>query len=321
MKLKQFQALQAVALSGSIQEAATRLCLTQPAVSRSIREFESELGIPLLVRTARGATLTDYADRILKRVRAIDREVARIQEEADEIRGLINGRLAIGLAAPTADAAVIETIAEFANARPNVQLKVMEMRTQQIEEGLRNGSIDVGIVTHFRETETLPYEAEFLYEAEMVLTVSKLYDGPSHLSVGQLRELPWLTLDLELDSNSFINALFDSANLPVPERIIYSSSPLLYLGLARRTGAVGIWSEMALPFLQPLFEQQIMRRISVRERMPRMTVRLACADRDLMSRPARDFSVWIRNRLTGSPGRFDPADSFLFGGPSHNKSA
>src|SRR6516225_1762378 len=83
MKLKHLQALQAVAESGSIQEASRKLFLTQPAVSRTIRELENELGIPLLVRTARGATLTDHAAQILKRARAIDRELSRIYEDVD----------------------------------------------------------------------------------------------------------------------------------------------------------------------------------------------------------------------------------------------
>ena len=76
MKLKQLQALRAVAETGSLQGAAGRLCVTQPAVSRAIIDLESELGVPLLTRTARGALLTGFGASILKRALLIDREGA-----------------------------------------------------------------------------------------------------------------------------------------------------------------------------------------------------------------------------------------------------
>jgi LysR family transcriptional regulator, regulator of abg operon len=312
MKLKHLQALQAVAESGSIQEASRKLCLTQPAVSRTIRELENELGIPLLIRTARGATLTEYATHIVKRARAIDREVNRIYEDVDATRGILNGRLSIGLTAPTATAALVETIAEFANARPNVQLKITELRTQQIEEGLRDGSIDIGVLTHFGDNDSLPYGNEMLYQAGMMLSISDRYTGPVQLTIAELQKLPWLTFDLILDSNSFVTALFESQGLAVPERISRSSSATLYLGLARRLGAIAIWNESALPFFQKFFDDGTMRRIEVEEVMPRMSVRLAYADRDLMTAPARDFALWLRNRIASDRLSFDPRDS-IFG--------
>ena len=87
MKLKQLQALRAVAETGSLQGAAGRLCVTQPAVSRAIIDLESELGVPLLTRTARGALLTGFGASILKRALLIDREVGRIYDAADAERG------------------------------------------------------------------------------------------------------------------------------------------------------------------------------------------------------------------------------------------
>jgi LysR family transcriptional regulator, regulator of abg operon len=312
MKLKHLQALQAVAESGSIQEASRKLCLTQPAVSRTIRELENELGIPLLIRTARGATLTDHANQIIKRARAIAREVSRIYEDVDATRGVLNGRLSIGLTAPTATAALVETIAEFATARPNVELKIIELRTQQIEEGLRDGTIDIGVLTHFSDNESFPYDNEMLYQASMMLTISNRYTGPVNLTIAELQTLPWLTFDLVLDNNSFITALFESQKLALPERIIRSPSAMLYIGLARRLGAVAIWNEAGGPFLQKFFDDGTMRRVEVKEPMPRMSVRLAYADRDLMTAPARDFALWLRNRIASDQPIFDPQDS-IFG--------
>ena len=91
MKLRQLQALQAVADTGSFQAAAEQLCITQPAVSRAIADLEVELGAPLLTRLAKGATLTEFGSTVLKHAQAIDQEVARIQDSAKALRGAGGG--------------------------------------------------------------------------------------------------------------------------------------------------------------------------------------------------------------------------------------
>lgn len=309
MKLKHLDALRAVADSGSIQEASRRLCLTQPAVSRTIKELENELGIPLLVRSARGATLTAYAADIVRRARAIDREVGRIYEDVDAVRSILNGRLSIALTAPTANSALVETIAEFARERPNVQLKIAEMRTLQIEDGLRDGSIDVGVLTHYGDVDTFPYDTELLYRTGMKLSIGGRYDGPVDLSIADLQKMPWLTLDLALDSNSFLTMLFESRRLPLPARIINSASVALYVGLARRLNAVAAWNEAGMPVLQRYFDDGTMRLITLNEEIPSMSVRLAYPDESLMTKPARDFSLWFRNRIAAGELAFDPNDT------------
>ncbi|WP_155755034.1 LysR family transcriptional regulator [Burkholderia pseudomultivorans] len=308
MKLKHLRALQVIAESGSIQEASRRLCLTQPAVSRIVREFESELGLPLLIRTTRGATLTEYADLIVRRAGAIHREIERIGEYVDEIRGMLNGRLSIAVSAPTMSTALIDTLADFANERPHVDLQIREMRTQQIEDSLRDGTTDVGVLTHFGDQSVFPYQAELLYQGDMVLAISSCYAGPTSLSLSALQKMPWLTLDLVQDDNSFISVLMKSAGLPLPERIIRSTATTMYRGIARRVGAVSIWTASGSDFLQRCFAEGGMRRITVADPMPRMSVRLAYRDRDLMTTPARDFALWLRNKVERDGFRYDARD-------------
>lgn len=58
MKLSQIQALVAIAETGSIRAAATRVGLTQPALSKSLQSLEEELSVSLVARTSRGVNLT-----------------------------------------------------------------------------------------------------------------------------------------------------------------------------------------------------------------------------------------------------------------------
>ena len=144
MKLKQLQALRAVAETGSLQGAAGRLCVTQPAVSRAIIDLESELGVPLLTRTARGALLTGFGASILKRALLIDREVGRIYDAADAERR--RRRLCIAITPVSATEAFLDAVTAFAAERPDVRLSILELRRAQIVAGLQDGSLDIACI-------------------------------------------------------------------------------------------------------------------------------------------------------------------------------
>ena len=77
MKLHQLRAMLAISESGSIQEASRLLHISQPALSKGIKELEAELGVPLLIRSNRGITVTEYGERLVRRARLILEEVRR----------------------------------------------------------------------------------------------------------------------------------------------------------------------------------------------------------------------------------------------------
>ena len=85
LDLKHLRQLTEVADKGSIRAAAESLAITQPALSRSIRSIENELGIKLVDRGPRGAELTTAGNRLLSYARIID---ANLTSAENELRGL-----------------------------------------------------------------------------------------------------------------------------------------------------------------------------------------------------------------------------------------
>jgi len=92
MVIKQYQlrALVAIADCGSIRSAAESLHLTQPAITKAIRDLEAELGLMLLVRGARGVTLTAEGRVLLARARMIGRELERAEEELRALKEFLD---------------------------------------------------------------------------------------------------------------------------------------------------------------------------------------------------------------------------------------
>ena len=135
-----------VAAHGSVRHAAERLFVAQSAVSRQIALLESELGVPLFDRHARGMSLTD-AGRLLL---AYSRDM---RSRFDEFRGMIQeyGSLRRGHVDLVCVEGVLarfmpEALRIFADECPEITLKVTAMGSQAVAESLAEHRSDLGIV-------------------------------------------------------------------------------------------------------------------------------------------------------------------------------
>lgn len=299
VKLRQLDALRAVAEAGSLHEAARRLFLTQPAISRSIRELEVELGLQLLTRSANGASLTPFAHQVLKRALVVHREIGRIVEDAQTARGELGGRLTLAITPPASTRALADSLLELTAARPGVKLDVIEWRGENIADGLRNGTIDVAIFTQYGEPKNAAFEWTRLYELDVQLTIAASYQGGETLSVEQIHALPWLLLDSPNDESSFVATLFGERDMPLPERITRCSAMNLYLDLAMQMEAVAVFTSLATPLLSQRAADGWLKLLSLSEPAPKVGMYLAYSSEELLTATAEEFIRRLRAKLDG----------------------
>jgi DNA-binding transcriptional LysR family regulator len=152
MELFELRTFLAVVTEGSFSRAATRLQRTQPAVSRTIRSLEVELGQPLFDRSSNPGTLTEagavlqsYAERLL-----------RLTEEAEasihEIDDLRRGRVAIG-SNDTGIPVLLPLIAAFQAKHPKILLDIRRVHARHIPAEVLHGRLDFGFMT-FQPTDS-----------------------------------------------------------------------------------------------------------------------------------------------------------------------
>ena len=86
-----------VARLGSVGAAATALSLTQPAVSRTLRKLEQQLGVQLFLRHSTGMELTAFGQSLLPHAALLETGLHRALEEIDLLRGASKGMARVGI--------------------------------------------------------------------------------------------------------------------------------------------------------------------------------------------------------------------------------
>lgn len=135
----------AVADLGSITRGAERLHLAPAAASRRVLELEAQLGVALFERLPHGMALTEAGRALLAHARGITHTVQRMQDDA---ASFVGGDLGVvRVAAPKS--AVIQflpfDIQRCTTACPGVRIDLQEMNSQEVQQSLRRGTVDIGI--------------------------------------------------------------------------------------------------------------------------------------------------------------------------------
>ena len=142
-KLKTFVA---VADLGSFSKASEILYITQPAVTQQIKALEKIVGAKLFQRQSGKIVLTEEGRRIYEVAKALLNDYENLMEEMAKIKKDFKDTLFIGISTTLSEFKVPELVAEFHSQMPNINIKVFVENSQQIEEGLTSGVLNLGII-------------------------------------------------------------------------------------------------------------------------------------------------------------------------------
>ncbi|MBC7491624.1 MAG: LysR family transcriptional regulator, partial [Novosphingobium sp.] len=143
MKLHHLRNVVAVVDRGSLRAGARHLGLAQPAVSRSIKELEQELGLVLFERNKFGMTLTRAGEVFVRRAKGIQAELARTLEEMEHLKGEDRGTITVGCSSATLIAMVPTIVNRFHVKYPNIRIKLLEGSLPMLETQIRDGLVDL----------------------------------------------------------------------------------------------------------------------------------------------------------------------------------
>lgn len=146
MDLRVLQYFLAVAREESISAAAQSLHLTQPTLSRQLKELEEELGKQLLIRGNRRITLTEEGMLLRKRAEEILDLVRRTEKEVTQSDDLVGGEVYIGTGETDGMRQIARTANQIQREHPGIQFHIVSGDAMDVCECLDKGLLDFGIL-------------------------------------------------------------------------------------------------------------------------------------------------------------------------------
>src|SRR2546421_10973682 len=140
MDLRTLRYFVAVAEELHFGRAAARLHMSQPPLSRAIKQLEADVGAVLLLRSATGVALTPAGAALLEEARAL-------LEQAERVRGRVAGAatLTVGILGDSADPGATRLADAYRKQHPGVEVRVRDADLTDPTCGLRAGLVDVAL--------------------------------------------------------------------------------------------------------------------------------------------------------------------------------
>jgi len=187
MELRHLRYFAAVAAHGSFSRAANNLHLTQPALSRQVKDLEEELGVPLLVRGTNAVTLTEAGEVFYEEARDL---LARADQAVQRVRGEARHEiLRVGYGPSLTSGIMPRALEKFQAAVPRVRLELEDLSPREMSEKALAGQLDLVIVPASAETVIKGFQWTELRRMSLVLVMAR--DHP----LAKLGKIPPRRLD------------------------------------------------------------------------------------------------------------------------------
>jgi LysR family transcriptional regulator of abg operon len=262
MKLHHLRDVVAIVERGSLRGAARHLGLAQPAISRSIRDLEQELGVELFERSKSGMTLTPIGQIFLRRAKGMQAELQRTLEEIDQFKGKDLGTVSVGLSTAAHFALLPRVVTPFRKRYPNIRLNVTEGLFPRVEADIRDGLMDI----YYGPVPKNFYDAglvvDLLFDNRRIIIGRSGHPLAGATSIRDLVGAEWVTTPVMVNSENEVNTLFKSAGLPAPHIAAQASSGLSIVTLVASSDLL---APMPQQWLDIIGRIQIVQQIPVRE--------------------------------------------------------
>jgi DNA-binding transcriptional LysR family regulator len=309
MLVQRLRYLIALARERHFARAAIACRVKQPTLSAGIKQLEDELGVPIVERGQRYQGLTQAGEKVLAWAHRIIADYDWLSQEIGEMRDGLVGRLSFG-AIPAAHPVVPLLTTALLDSHPNVTVTVRSLTSLEIQRGLDDYSVDVGLT--YLDNEALPsVRTQPLYRERYLLVTHA--DGPfgdrDEVTWREASELPLCLLDASMQNRRILDGIFQAAGAE-PSARVETTSLLTVCAHVR----LGRWSTILPHTFRPLVSALAgVRLVPLIEPTVEHSVGLVVADREPLPPLARallalakgaDVDAWL-NAASSRPASAD----------------
>jgi DNA-binding transcriptional LysR family regulator len=248
MKLdtRQLRNLAAVVQEGTFMRAATVLNTSQPALSKSIRLLEHEVGAKVLERGRHGARPTPYGEALVFWYKRIEVDLREAAYHIEALKGLSEGHIAIGATRTVANHIVPAAVSALKVISPNIVVEILEDRAPNLSEALKDGRIDMMVGPVYGDPIGTELQEEFLFASHLVVVTRPGHPLTRRKTV-KLRELTRYQYIGSGGDNTVarqVQLLLKTAKMSGLEYAVQSNSPQANKDIIRDSEYFGLLPEI-----------------------------------------------------------------------------
>jgi LysR family transcriptional regulator, regulator of abg operon len=289
MELRQLRHFIEIVRASSFGQAAERLHITQPALSKSIRNLESTLGVQLLERHPSGVSVTEYGMLFLDYATLVTTELERAVDELNELRGRGRGVVRVGAGATMMQYLLPQAVRAFVEGDAAGSVTFQQGLREDLIARLRRGEIDVvvGSVNPDQIDDDLCQELIFKDQIAVVASTGHRLVGQENVSLASLAPYRWVLPDKSEAENDRLAYAFRAEGLSVPACVVRTSSSV-FMASVLKDGEYLSYLPAALIDMDPDYAH--LRTVKLSTTIwPRVIVGVTYRRRGVMLAPVRRF--------------------------------
>ena len=239
MEIRVLRYFLAVAREENITAAANFLHLTQPTLSRQIKDLEKGLGTQLLVRKSHHVGLTPDGMRLRKRAEEILSMVDKTEAEFTSAGNTVSGDIYIGGGETRAMHEIAEVIKELRESYPDIHFHLYSGNAADVTERLDKGLLDFGVL--IQPADISKYNYMNLYEKDIwgvIMRKDSPLAGKEHIKKEDLLDLPLIcsrqAISLHQTGNAFSDWFgedFEKLNIVTTFNLVYNAAIMVDAGI------------------------------------------------------------------------------------------
>ena len=228
----------------SFSKCAAALNITQPAVSRHIGELEARYGMPLFTRGTSGVALTKAGGLLLSHAEGLLSAYQKMDYDMELLSQTSQGRLSIGASTTIAMYLLPPVLASFMEISGGVEVSMLSGNSENVEQWLRDGTVDIGFVENASRRPLLHYEHLMADELVLVAGTHGRYASVDSVTVDELRTIPLVLREKGSGTREIVENALGQHGLRVDDLnvVIELSSTEAIKAFLRHSRSVGIVS-------------------------------------------------------------------------------
>lgn len=255
--LEYYRVFYHIVKEGSITAAANVLCISQPAVSQSMRQLEESLGVTLLIRAQKGVRLTAEGETLFEYVRKGYETILQGENAIHRMLNLDQGEIRIGASDMTLKYYLLPFLEEYHEKYPKIKVNVTNGPTPETLRSLKEGKIDFSVVSGplVVEDDLIVKEVKAIRD---VFIAGNRFDNlkQSVLQWHILQELPVICLEHNTSSRRYVDRFLEVNRVILHPEFELATSDMIVQFAIRNLGIGVVVEPFARPYLESgeLFE-------------------------------------------------------------------